>query len=123
MVFQNTIFIHHVHLKFSQFFKTIFRSERQIYFKKIIIILSWRSNLSRFLNDQRVHLQIMFFSRCVNWDILGIKTFITPCHYRCIKKCTEFTFGRRRKEQITRDIIETLRFLRLSERNVNLIPV
>ena len=94
IVYQNMIFIH---LKFSHFFTTIFRSELQIHFKKIIIILSWRSNFIMFSKRSKGLLAYMFFSRCVNRDILGIETFMTPCHYRYIKKCIKLTFGTSRR--------------------------
>ena len=83
-----------IHLKFSHFFTTIFRSDRQIHFKKIIIILSWRIYFITF--SKRSNLRVywhMFFSRCFNWEILGgIETFMTPCHYKYIKQCTKLIY-------------------------------
>ena len=60
-----------IHLQFSQI------SDLNVKFtsKKFIIILNWSSNFIRISKKSKGLLANMFFSRCVQWDILGTKTF------------------------------------------------
>ena len=91
IVYQNMIFF--IHLKFRFFLQQF--SDQNV---KFINILSWQSNSITFSKRSKGLLPYMFFSRCVNWDILGIETFCGTMSLSVHQKiCTNPTFRTSRR--------------------------